>query len=54
MKKYNKYEFACNIRNHYVGDKYLQVMLPYKRAINVVDEQGVLFHRKKGTHSLFG
>ncbi len=50
MKKYNKYEYACNIRSHYVGDKCLQVMFPYKKAINIVDEQGVMFHRKKDSH----
>lgn len=50
MKRNNKYEYASNIRSHYVGDNYLQVMLPYKKAITVIDEHGVLFHKKKGSY----
>ena len=42
MKKTN--EFVQKIKNHYVGNDCVQVMIPYQNALTIVSPDGMLYH----------
>ena len=43
------YEIVRKINSHYVRDDCVQVMIPYKKCITVVDESGIMYHAKNGS-----
>ena len=43
-------EIIQKIESHYVGDDCIQIMIPYKNAITVLNQDGILFHNKTGSN----
>lgn len=48
MKKTN--EIVQRIESHYVGDECIQLAIPYRNAITILDQDGILFHDKIGSN----
>lgn len=47
MKKTNK--FVQKIKNHYVSDDCVQVMIPYQDTLTIINQDGILYHHKPGS-----
>ncbi len=43
-------EIVQKIESHYVGDDCIQIMVPYRNAITVLSQDGILFHNKNGSN----
>lgn len=44
MKKVS--EIVQRVERQYVGDDCIQIMIPYRNAITVLNQDGILFHSK--------
>lgn len=42
-------ETVLRINSWYVGEDCVQVMIPYKNAITILDRNGIVYHHKKGS-----
>lgn len=48
MKKVSKK--VQRIESHYVGDDCIQIQIPYKNSITLLNQDGILFHSKQGSN----
>ena len=46
----NTNEIVQRIESHYVGDECIQLAIPYRNAITILDQDGILFHDKIGSN----
>lgn len=49
MKKVS--EVVQRIESHYVGDDCIQVMVPYKNTITILNRDGIIYSHKEGVHT---
>ncbi len=49
MKKVS--EIVQRVENHYVGADCIQVMVPYRNTITILNKDGIIYSHKKGSHA---
>ena len=42
----NVSEIVQRIEKQYIGDDCIQIMIPYRNAVTVLNQEGILFHSK--------